>query len=78
MHGPEQTDPHHLGYPARIVAVTFVDLLRLQKRHHVPGLDAEHGQPGCRKTVDQPLRKRARLNVGTLNCRRLSTHLRRR
>jgi hypothetical protein len=48
MHRLEQTDPHHLGNPARIVAITFVDLLALQKRHHVPGLDADHGQPSCR------------------------------
>ena len=41
----EQANPHHLGNPARIVAIAFIDLLRLQKRHHVPGLDADHGQP---------------------------------
>jgi hypothetical protein len=48
MHWLEQADPHHLGNPARIVAIAFVDLLRLQKRHHLPGLDADYGQPGCR------------------------------
>jgi hypothetical protein len=47
MHWLERANPHHLGNPARIVAVTFVDLLRLQKRHHAPGLDTDHGQPGC-------------------------------
>ncbi len=59
MHRLEQPDPHHLRDPARVVAVALVDLLRLEKRLHVPGLDADNQQPGASQTVDQPLRERA-------------------
>ena len=45
MHWLEQACPHHLGNPTHIVPIAFVDLLRLQKRRHVPSLDADRGQP---------------------------------
>ena len=41
MHRTVQTDPHHMGDAARIIAVTFVELRR-QRRLHVPRLDADH------------------------------------
>jgi hypothetical protein len=45
----------HLRYPARIVAVRLVDLLRRQQRLHMPRLDADHRQIGGRQGIDQPL-----------------------
>ena len=40
MHWLEQANPHHLGNPARIVAIAFVDLLRLHANSDVsrPGI----------------------------------------
>ena len=40
MHRLEQSDPHHLRNPARVVAVGLVDLLRLQQGFHVAGHNA--------------------------------------
>ncbi|MBC9033939.1 hypothetical protein IAG41_16235 [Sphingomonas sp. JC676] len=48
VHRLEQADTHHLGDAARIVPVGLVDLLRLQQRLHVPGLNADHGQARIR------------------------------
>ena len=40
-------DATHLGNPARIVAITFADLLALQKRHHVPVSTQTTGNPAA-------------------------------
>lgn len=58
----EQADPHHLRNPACIVAVTLVDLLRVQERLHMTGLNAHDWQVGFRQTIDQPLRQRTCLD----------------
>ena len=57
VHRLEQADPHHLGDPAGVVAVALVDLLSLNQRLHVPGLDADHRQAGFRQAAHQPLRQ---------------------
>jgi hypothetical protein len=56
-------DATHLGNPARIVAITFADLLALQKRHHVPvstqttGNPAALGPPTRQSQPDRLVRK---------------------
>ena len=46
MHRLEQSDPHHLRDAARVVAIRLVDLLRLQQRLHMSGLDADDRETG--------------------------------
>jgi hypothetical protein len=55
MHWAIQPRPHHLGHAPRIVAVGLVDL-RLQRRPHVPRLDADHWQACFGKGAEKPLR----------------------
>ena len=57
MHRTIKPHPHHLRDASCIVAVRFVDL-RLQRRLHVPRLDADHRQARFGKYAEQPLRQR--------------------
>src|SRR6476469_1120146 len=53
MHRAVKPNPHHLGDAARIVAVSLVNL-RLQRRSHVPRLDADHWQACFGESTEQP------------------------
>jgi hypothetical protein len=55
MHRLEQTNPHHLRDPARIVAICLVDLLRRQQSLHVPRLDADQDVDAARDLLPHDL-----------------------
>src|SRR6187397_532333 len=58
MHRTIKPRPHHLRDATRIVAVRLVDL-RLQRRPHVPRLDADRRQARLGQRTEQPLRQRS-------------------
>jgi hypothetical protein len=60
VHRLEQADAHHLGDAVGVVPVGLVDPGR-QRGVHVPGLDADRGQPRLDQAGVEPGRHRARL-----------------
>jgi len=65
MHRPIKSHTHHLRYAARIVAVCLVDL-RLQRRPHVPRLNADHRQARFGESAVKPLRQRSGFEPNSL------------
>jgi hypothetical protein len=51
----EQPDPHHLGDPASVVSVGFVDACR-ECGMHMPGLDTDRREANVDETSIDPLR----------------------
>jgi hypothetical protein len=66
VHCFEQADAHHLGDPARVIAVRLVDAGR-KRCMHMPGLDTNGCQANLDQTCVNPLRQWTSFQTNTLN-----------